>query len=666
MAKGVGLDAGEFEVKVVELDGSYRKPRLTKISIDRVAQRSHAAGDEAHAVREAASAVHALRDAGVAKENVTLGFPCREAVLRTLTVPFKGNENIRKMIKFEAEGEIHSHSVDDMVIDFHTFEETEAGSRVLVAAVPKGPLRTTLRAFEQAGLEPEVVDLDTMALLRVAEWCGAFTAGELPVEAPATDAVAVIEQLPASAAGRHVVLDLGARSTRVLIVANQRLVDMRALRVGSDAIAEDVASAAGVDLDTAREAVIKCLQTGQDHVVAPVADAGDDSEAIVPVADADVAVEDDLFVMTDAADVVSHLTVAQARDRFLERLQRELVRFLAGVSTGSIDRVWATGGGSVLPGVPELLGQVFGVEPQPLDVLGRLSHNLDPEEAYGIAPRIAVAVGLALGRMGGVKGFNFRQEDLSFTKGFDRVKFPLAVACMLGLFLVVVFAMKTRKEGRRLELEYGRVFKDEMPEKGGRRDTVFYGHVGQQMNVNGWFAMDRYFPRQEFTKLQGELVETPVFDRLPKLYNTLDKYFKEKQNSSGYYPELRVGSGVGVLSHAAGVLQKIESQLGRYVILKIDLRMPKADNGRFLSFEIALRADQGGSFRTKYSALRAAFEADCGLPESPFFELHDKVAPERPFESEAGNGAIYTMRMNLKPEEKFPVFPPAPQPVKQS
>ena len=34
MAKGVGLDIGEYEIKVVELDGSYKRPRLTKVSID--------------------------------------------------------------------------------------------------------------------------------------------------------------------------------------------------------------------------------------------------------------------------------------------------------------------------------------------------------------------------------------------------------------------------------------------------------------------------------------------------------------------------------------------------------------------------------------------------------------------------------------------------------
>jgi type IV pilus assembly protein PilM len=654
MAKGVGLDAGEFEVKVVELDGSYRKPRLTKISIDRVAQHSHAAADESHAVREAESALHALKDAGVAKENVILGFPCREAVLRMLTVPFKGADNIRKMIKFEAEGQIHSHNVDDMIIDFHTIEETDSDSRVLIAAVPKPPLRMTLSALEQAGLEPEVVDLDTMGLLRAAQWCGAFEAAEAAESVPVADAVAGGAELPAAQEVlSRVVLDLGARSTRVLVVRGEQLVDMRALRIGSDSVAEEVASKADLDIDTARDAVLHCLQTGTDWVAER---AGHGETPALPAAAAggeDVA--DDLYLMEETDDVVRVATVTEARDRFLERLRRELVRFLTAVSErGPVEQVWATGGGSVLPGVPELLTAVFGVAPRPLDVLGRLSHNLDEDEAYSIAPRIVTAVGLALRNMGGVRGFNFRQEDLAFTKGFDRIKFPLAVAAMLAVFLVVVFAIKTRKEVQKLETEFGSTYSYEKEGRSERRKAIFHGFVGMQMNPGYWFSLEQNFPRDEYAKLQDALVETPVFDRLRRIRGALDQHFREKQKTSGYYPELRVASGLGVLVRMSEILARVESKLGRYVIMRIDLKVPPQDDNRHLSFEVALREDPQSSFRTKYSALTDAFEQDCGMPDSPFLNIHTKTRNEVPFEG----GAIYTLRINIKAEENMPVFPP--------
>ena len=52
MAKAVGLDAGEFEVKAIELDGSYKRPRLSRIAIQSVSEGSARATDESHAVRE--------------------------------------------------------------------------------------------------------------------------------------------------------------------------------------------------------------------------------------------------------------------------------------------------------------------------------------------------------------------------------------------------------------------------------------------------------------------------------------------------------------------------------------------------------------------------------------------------------------------------------------
>ena len=116
MARAVGLDAGVHEVKVVELDGSYRKPRLAKVSIDRV---PGGASAELVAQGEARAALHALKDQHIKLDTVNLGYPCRDAVLRTLKIPFVGDDAIRKVIKFEAENSIHSHSVDDMVVDFH-------------------------------------------------------------------------------------------------------------------------------------------------------------------------------------------------------------------------------------------------------------------------------------------------------------------------------------------------------------------------------------------------------------------------------------------------------------------------------------------------------------------------------------------------------------------
>jgi Tfp pilus assembly PilM family ATPase len=149
MVRTVGIDPGDHSVKVVELDGNYRKVKLLRVHTETFAD----GGDRAEAI---AAASRAGLDLGMRGE-VFLGHPCREAVLRVIELPFKGRDAIRKVVKAEIEGEIHSHVVDDMVVDFHEVGPGAEGStRVLVASVPKAGLRQQLQALSALSIEPEV------------------------------------------------------------------------------------------------------------------------------------------------------------------------------------------------------------------------------------------------------------------------------------------------------------------------------------------------------------------------------------------------------------------------------------------------------------------------------------------------------------------------------
>ena len=147
MVRTVGIDAGDYSIKAVELEGNYKKVRLLACSSERLAD--DPAGEEARATALAELAGGMLNGAKMIGE-VVLGQACREAVLRTIDVPFKCAEAIRKVIKSEVESAIHSHAVDEMVVDFHEVGGVAEGSSVIVAAVPKQGLRMTLAALERA------------------------------------------------------------------------------------------------------------------------------------------------------------------------------------------------------------------------------------------------------------------------------------------------------------------------------------------------------------------------------------------------------------------------------------------------------------------------------------------------------------------------------------
>jgi type IV pilus assembly protein PilM len=646
MARGVGLDAGAFEVKVVELDGSFRKPRLTKVSIDRVAAAPAAMSDDQRAAFEADAALQALKDQKVSRQGLNLGFPGREVVLRNLRIPFTGDDAIRKVIKFEAENAIHSHNVDDMVVDFMTYEQTDGESSVLVAAVPKKALSPLLNALEGQGIEPERVDLDAMALFRAAEWAGCF--GEFAAEAAAAaseggDAVAPVETAVEGTRAR-IVLDVGARATRVLAVIGGRLVDVRALRLGADSIADDVAASCGVGLDTARDAVQEGLRTGEAFAV--LGDAGPAPAEASEDANGEAAEgEDQVVVVTDqsiGADVVS-----AARDAFLARLRRELMRFLAGLPrVAAVERLYVTGGGASVPGVEECLADVFGCAVQPLDVLSRVSHGLDADEAAKVGPRIATAFGLALTMLGGRGGFNFRQEDLAYKRGFDRIKFPLAIACVLAAFLPFLYGLRQLNELRDLGKRYGDLY--QVAEGGEARRgasavrATFWGYVGLLMNDGQPNSVLRPLGPKNFESLTRQLVDLETFQRLPAIRSALEKHLQDQQEQTGVFEDLRLPSGVYVLSYFADVIQRIEKQLGSFLIAELDLNMQPRQPS--LQVKIALR---GEDFRNRVALLQDALRATFEDPNSPFTAF-GLAGGEDVFRE--GDGATVTMKIDLKEE----------------
>lgn len=626
MVRSIGVDPGEHTVKVVELDGSYRKTRLLRIHTAPVL-----AGDAAARAAGVAAAAEAARGEGMRGE-ICLGHPCREAVLRNIELPFKGRDAIRKVIKAEIEGEIHSHVVDEMVVDFHEIGPgAEGGTKVLVASVPKQGLRAQLGALSASGLEAEAVDLDTMALWRAAHWAGVFSDDEEAAEGEALRPKALTA-----------VVDLGSRSTRILLVEGDRLVDMRALRLGDGAVADEIARRHGLDLGRAHEAVRACQTSGRDQAI--------DVEEALP-ADAAAPADAAPATVTRRRVTVECSEVEAAQTAFLQRLARELTRYFAAAARGAgVRAAWITGGASQGPGVKETLAEVFGVEPQVLDLLATIQHDLEPELAAEVGPRLTVAIGLALRRLGGPEGFQLRQEDLVLARGFERVKFPLAIACLSAWLALFVYGNTIAVELRNLELQIGSTYRNrERP----KDPPLFHGMLNSVFRTK-WFEDKQNFSEKvkgkDFTykDLVAELDTKPVADRLRIVRDHLKAVADQKQKDSGVYEDVSLESGLAVLVRFSEILDSVHEQLGRYLIPKLDLNM-RAPNRR-LEFHVAFRGDD---FRGRLNTLQQAIEAEYAKPDSPFERpaAGRQGSTEERFrdENESGvQGAYYKITLTVK------------------
>jgi type IV pilus assembly protein PilM len=626
MVKSIGIDPGDHSVKVIELEGNYRKTRLVRVHMASLA----AANDAVARAEAVAAAVEAARDDGM-RGDVRLGHPCREAVLRVIELPFKGHDAIRKVVKAEVEGEIHSHTLDDMVVDFHEIGEgVEGGTRVLVASVPKPGLRLQIDALAAHGIEAETVDLDAMALYRAADWAGAFATGEAEAAAPGAPAVVTA------------IVDLGARSVKVLLVEGEQLVEMRTLRVGDAVVSDEVARLHGLDAAPARDVTHECLSTGKDQRL--------DVAAALPVA-AEGAVPD--AEQPPARHVtITFAEVDAAQTAYLQRLARELTRFLTASGRGvHIGALWITGGASVRADAKDMLREVFGVEPRQLELLSQLQHDLTPEEVDELGPRLATAIGLALGSMGGPEGFNLRQEDLTLSRGFDRLKFPLAIACMVAWLALFVHANRRAMELKNLELYIGQTFIDKSkpnapPQFHGMLNSVF---------ITRWFENSQNFRLEQskgkdytYKDLIEEITEAPVYRRLQIVRDRLRTVAEQKQKQSGVYEDVSLESGLAVLVRWSEVLRSVEPQLGRYLVPRVELGMKTPS--RRLEFTVAFR---GEDFRERMSVLEQAIETEYNQADTPFERPkgNDRGSVEERFRDsdETGiSGAYYKVTMRVK------------------
>jgi hypothetical protein len=157
--------------------------------------------------------------------------------------------------------------------------------------------------------------------------------------------------------------------------------------------------------------------------------------------------------------------------------------------------------------------------------------------------------------------------------------------------------------------------------------------------------------------LCAELARSPQFTQLARVRQALEKYQRAEQEKTGYYADLSLESGLSVLVRMAEVLQRLESQLGRYLLTEIKLELPPQTDGRYLELTFALRDD----FRAKHAAIKQAFADDARQNDSPFLRVADDMPGNTKgfMHLEAGEeGAYVTVKVMVKP--RFDVFQSVP------
>jgi type IV pilus assembly protein PilM len=321
---GVGLDIGTHSVKVIEISDRTVPLELLKFGIEYFKESA-----------PLESIKRALEKADVHSREVNISVSGPSTVVRYIYLPMMKKEEVSNAIKFEAEKHI-LFPIDEVILDWQLLNEEPQTNRIriLLVAAKKDFIEERVKLVEDAGLTPQLIDIDAFALINTFQVNVSLGAEETAV-----------------------LLNIGAGKTCVDILKGNNLYFTRDIMIAGNEITNNLAEKSGLEFSKAEE--LKCNPGERSKEVL---------EKVQPV----------LEILVNEL----HLSF----DYYESQFER------------SIDKVYLSGGSSNLQGLDGFLSQALGVEMQILNPvkLLQINPNLNQVELSKIVNQLGVATGLAL------------------------------------------------------------------------------------------------------------------------------------------------------------------------------------------------------------------------------------------------------------------------------
>jgi len=333
----VGLDIGSGLIKLVAISHGSGEPVLTKVAFTTVVDDAIVEGE----VMDTGIVADAIRglmaSAGIKTKNVVIAVGGRDVIIKKISMERVKEAEARQLIRWEAEQHV-PFDMENVELDFQILDPEGDGLQmsVLLVAAKRELVENKMALLTQAGLTPQIIDVDAFAL---------HNAFEL--------------NHPDAMHGVVGLVNLGHETTNINILEDGIPVLTRDLPVGTRRFREDMQRERGL---TAEEAD-KLLQ-GFER-----------SEVLEP------------FLETRGEELAVGIERATA---FLQSASR---------SAGGISRLYTTGGGSRIPGLNKVLADRLRLPVQQANPMERLQvaeEVLSSLNADEVGPLLLLPIGLAL------------------------------------------------------------------------------------------------------------------------------------------------------------------------------------------------------------------------------------------------------------------------------
>lgn len=353
MAKGkllIGLDIGTSGIKFCQLKEGKRNFQLVNFGVALLPPETIVDG----ALIASNTIIETLRELfdthRVRGREVAISVSGHSVIIRKIALPPMTQEELQESIQWEAEQYI-PFDMNDVYLDVEILNAQSAEHNqmdVLLVAAKKDMVNDYVEVVREAGLQPQVVDVDCFSVQNQFE---------VNYELPLTETV--------------VLINIGASVTNVNIVSRGTTTFTRDISpLGGNVYTEEIQKQLDVSFEEA-----ELLKAG--------GELGADADAVVP---------------QEVERVIHAVSEGVASE-----IQRSLDFYTATSADGHISKIYISGGTAKIPSLYRIVEQKLGV---PVEIINPFKNievdgnRFDLEYLRDAAPMAAVATGLALRRAG--------------------------------------------------------------------------------------------------------------------------------------------------------------------------------------------------------------------------------------------------------------------------
>ncbi|MDQ3065285.1 MAG: type IV pilus assembly protein PilM [bacterium] len=331
-----GLDIGTTAIRVVQLRGSGSTKALVKygyVPIESTVALSDAKADQMKVVQAVSDLI---TQASISARDVAVGLPSNKVFTTIVDMDKLPPSELEKTLMYQADSLIPT-PVSESKIDWALLGDSpkEPGKvEVLLSSVPNDFVETRLDMLESIGLNVIAFEPENLAIARA-------------LVAP--EAVAPI-----------MVIDIGSKTTDIVITMNGAPRLTRSLPTGTDAIVRSALQNLNIDEKQAQQFVFK-FGLGKDKLEGQIYNA-----------------------------------IIGTVDLLVNDIDKSIKFFLTRYPNTQIERIIVTGGASVLPEFPLYLANKFGLNVEIGNAWRNVAFPADRQnELLGVSNHFGVAAGLA-------------------------------------------------------------------------------------------------------------------------------------------------------------------------------------------------------------------------------------------------------------------------------